>query len=68
MNEQTANTFSLRQARDHAGLTQREVAKGLGIDRSTYIKIEHDPNRATVAQIKKLSEITGIPMASLFLS
>lgn len=60
--------FTLKQARTHAGLTQAEIAKKLGIDRSTYIKIEKDVSRATVGQINLIAHITGIPMADIFLS
>ena len=59
--------FTIKQARTHAGLTQAEIAKKLGIDRSTYIKIEKDVSRATVGQINLIAHITGIPMADIFL-
>lgn len=59
--------FTIKQARNLAGLTQSQVAKNLGIDRSTYIKIEHDVSRATVGQINKISSITGIPVSQIFL-
>lgn len=59
--------FSIRQARVHAGLTQKKMAEYLGIDRGTYFKIEKDPLRATVRQVNKISEITGIPVEDIFL-
>lgn len=59
--------FTIRQARSHAGLTQSDVAKKLGIDRGTYIKIEKEPPRATIRQINMISEITGIPVEDIFL-
>lgn len=59
--------FTIRQARVHAGMTQAEVAKVLGIDRGTYMKIEKEPPRATICQINKISEITGIPVGDIFL-
>ena len=59
--------FTLKQARLHAGLTQVEMAKKLEIDRTTYIKIEKDVSRATVGQISRISQVTGIPFASIFL-
>ena len=59
--------FSIRQARVHAGLTQGKMAEYLGIDRGTYFKIEKDPLRATVRQVNKISEITGIPVEVIFL-
>jgi transcriptional regulator with XRE-family HTH domain len=60
--------FTIRQARTHAGLTQQELAKRLGIDRSTYHKIEKDASRATVAQVLTISQETGIPVADIILA
>lgn len=54
--------FTLKQARLYAGLTQREMAKELKIDRTTYIKIEKDVSRATVGQISCISRVTGVPI------
>ena len=59
--------FTLRQARTHAGLTQEDVANSLGIDRGTYLRMEKDPQRATVRQINVISELTGIPVEAIFL-
>ena len=36
--------FTIKQARLHAGMTQQLMADYLGIDRSTYIKIEKNPD------------------------
>ena len=59
--------FTVKQARNLAGMTQADMAKTLGIDRGTYIKIEKDVNRATVAQVKAISLATGIPTRDIFL-
>ena len=59
--------FTLRQARTHAGLTQAEVANSLGIDRGTYLRMEKDPQRATIRQINIISALTGIPVSDIFL-
>ena len=53
--------YTVRQARSLKGLTQVEMAKLLGISRDTYIKIETNPSRTTVAQACQISKITGIP-------
>lgn len=60
--------FTIKQARNYANMTQAEMAKYLDIDRSTYIKIEKDVSRATVGQINRISEKTGIPIADIFLT
>lgn len=59
--------ITVKQARRMAEKTQAEMAKLLGIDRSTYIKLEKDPERATVSQAKKISEVTGVSVDRLFL-
>lgn len=59
--------FSIRQARTYSGLTQKDMADALGIDRSTYIKIEKDASRATVKQINDIANVTKIPVEDLFL-
>lgn len=52
----------------YKGLTQLEMSQRLGINRSTYSKIERNPNLATVDQINAISEITGVPVLQIFLS
>lgn len=59
--------FTLRQARTHAGMTQADMANALGIDRGTYLRMEKDPQKATVRQLNVVSEITGIPVNDIFL-
>ena len=48
--------FTVKQARQYAGFTQREMAEKLGISRDTYRKIEQSPEDATVATAKRISE------------
>ena len=59
--------FTLKQARTHAGLTQADIASSLGIDRGTYLRMEKDPQRATIRQINLRSALTGIPVCDIFL-
>lgn len=63
----TYTTFTLKQARQYAGLTQQALAERLGIDRSTYIRLEQDASRATVAQIVRIAKETGISPQNLLL-
>lgn len=51
----TATT--LRQAREEAGFTQQQMAAKLGVSRPTYVKIEDDPSKATVAQAKAICQL-----------
>lgn len=70
--ERQPSTFSrrLRQAREHAGLTQTELGLRVGMDPSAasprmnqYEKGVHEPPHAMV---KRLAEELGIPPAYLF--
>lgn len=58
--------FTVKQARQYAGLTQAQMAEKLGISRSSYIWLEAHPDRTTVTQAKKISEVTGISFDDLF--
>lgn len=49
--------FTVKQARQYAGFTQREMAEKLGVSRDTYRKIEMSPEDATVAIAKKLVKL-----------
>lgn len=59
--------FTIRQARVHSGMTQKQMADQLGIDRSTYLRLEKDVSRATVGQVNKIAAVTGIAVADIFL-
>lgn len=58
--------FSVKQARQYAGLTQVQVAQKLGISRDSYRKIEISPETASIAIAKKFSEVVGIPIDQIF--
>lgn len=53
-------TYTVKQARQYAGLTQCQMAEKMGICRSSYRKIELNPELATVKQAKDISAITGV--------
>lgn len=58
--------FTVKQARQYAGFTQREMAEKLGVSRDTYRKIEASPEDATIATAKRISEVVGIPIDQIF--
>lgn len=58
--------FTVKQARQYAGYTQREMAKMLGVSRDAYRKIERFPEAATIATAKKIREVVGIPIDQIF--
>lgn len=58
--------FTVKQARQYAGYTQREMAEKVGVSRDTYRKIEQSPDTATIACAKKISEVVEIPIDQIF--
>lgn len=58
--------FTMKQARTYAGLTQSDVAEKMGIDRSTYIRLEKNPDKMTIQRALDFAEITGIPLDRIF--
>lgn len=57
--------FTIKQARQYAGLTQAQVAESIGVCRHRYMKIEKDISSATVAELQKVAAATGVPMRDL---
>jgi len=58
--------FTVEQARKHADFTQQQMADKMGISRHTYIRIEKEPESATIGQGKAIARITGIPFNQIF--
>ncbi|WP_445505783.1 helix-turn-helix transcriptional regulator [Niallia sp. 03091] len=58
--------FSLKQARLIKGLTQKEVAEKLGVNRDTYRRLERFPDETTIGQAKKISEILDMRYDFIF--
>lgn len=58
--------FTVEQARKHAGFSQKEMADKMGIHRQTYMRIEKNPEQATIKQGKMISDITGIGFDQIF--
>ena len=59
--------ISLEAARVNAGLTQKELANILGISNSTVVNWEKGNTEPSISQLKKISEISGIPMDFIFI-
>lgn len=55
-----------KQARLMSGLTQKTMAKKLGLHPQTYSKLEKNPYLFTVSQAKMLSEIFGMQYDLIF--
>ncbi|MCL9637755.1 helix-turn-helix transcriptional regulator [Bacillus zanthoxyli] len=56
----------MKQARLLKGLTQKEVAEKLGVDKDTYRRLEKYPDEAKIKQAKQLSEILGMSYDLIF--
>lgn len=59
-------SYTIKQARLMSYLTQQGMAEKMGISRDTYRRIEEKPETATIAQGKKIAEITGISFDAIF--
>ena len=57
--------FTVKQARQMMGLTQEQMAQEMGICRDTYRRIECNPESATIAQGRRIAEITHIAFDSI---
>ena len=60
------NILTLKKARLLAEVSQADLAKAVGMSRSTYLKIEKNPDTATVAQAKAISEFLGTSYDEIF--
>lgn len=59
-------TFTVKQARCYAGLSQIEMAEKMQISRDAYRALEKHPEKATVKQAQAISAITGIDLNLIF--
>lgn len=59
-------TFTVKQARCYAGLSQAQMAEKMLISRDVYRNIEAHPERATIKQAQEIAEITGIDINLIF--
>ena len=58
--------YTVKQARQLSGKTQKEIANQLGVCRDTYRSIEKDPEKATIKQAFEFCEVVGIPIDQIF--
>ena len=60
------STFTMRQARNLAGLTQTEVANAIGVCLQTYRKLEENPERMTIKQAKLFCAKVAQPVNAVY--
>lgn len=58
--------ISLEAARVNAKLTQKELAEILGVSNATIVNWEKGYTEPSVAHLRKISELSGIPMDFIF--
>ena len=59
-------TEELQRRREEKGLSQRDIAKAIGIAKGTYINIEHNRRKPSVEVAKKIAEVLGFDWWALF--
>ncbi len=57
----------LNAVRANAQMTQREWAVALGVDKSTVCNWEKAKSEPNASQLRRMSELSGIPMANIYL-
>lgn len=57
--------FTVKQAREYAGLTQKQMAEFLGMGRDTYAKKEAHSDKFTIAEGITIADKTGVPMDAI---
>ena len=57
--------FTIKKARQYAGLTQQETAEKLGISTKTYQNSENGKTAMRIDKAKKFSSITNIPLSKI---
>lgn len=60
--------ISLEAARVNAKLTQKELAEILGVSNTTVVNWEKGNTEPNLTQLRKISELSGIPLDFIFLS
>lgn len=60
--------ISLAAARVNAKMNQREMAEFIGVDLSTITNWEKGKSEPSTSQLRKISEVSGIPMDYIFVS
>lgn len=58
--------ISLAAARTNACLSQAELAESMGVDKTTIWNWENEKSEPSASQLRKISEISGIPMDFIF--
>lgn len=58
--------ITLKAVRVNANMEQKEWAKILGVSQATVVNWERGNTEPTLSQLRKMSELSGIPMDFIF--
>lgn len=58
--------FSIKQARQYSGKTQKEMAKELNVSLATYRDYEHEKTFMRMDKANKFSKLVDIPIEHIF--
>lgn len=61
-------SLAIKSARARTGLTQKDIAKRLGISYQTYCKWETHPERLNIAKLTSIATALAIPAREFFLT
>lgn len=56
----------IRQFREQAGLTQKQLAEAVGVDQSAVARWENEENNPTAARIMQIADVLGCNPGDLF--
>lgn len=56
----------IRQFREQAGLTQKQLAEAVGVDQSAVARWENGENNPTAARIMQIADVLGCNPGDLF--
>lgn len=57
--------FKIRILRERKGLSQKQVALDLGINQSTYSKMEACEERISIENCKKIAKVIGVSISDI---
>ena len=58
--------ISIAACRVNANMTQAEFAEAIGVDRTTIVNWESGKTEPTATQLRRISELSGIPIDFIF--
>lgn len=55
----------LKRARTERGMSQAALAQHIGVDQSTISRLESEPDRSTLAQLRAIAKVLGVDVSDL---